>query len=385
MSTTIRTAGFTDIEADTTDIVRRVKLIAVCMLYKIGELAISYDDLNAAYDESGLAGLFGDKFRRSPRSPRDVARTAVKTGAFKKCTLTLPDETVTHDGFLSVTLVVQDERELVWVMKENWPDSLELDVPDRKVCTIRYYEPSPGVAPHRLTVDRVCAMSEAAEQAIDKIQKAYAVFLDHYNGGHVRQTMSNIIDTLNPVPYRGTKGDGAYAVHPKHLPVVRALRKFVGEVSARAKKSTGDLDCSFRVTKIDDEVDDDKNDLLTDLMAHIDRKSADMSSEIRERLASGEGITPTESSRMTAELSQLETMAKEFDELLGLAAGDISKKVAATRIAVRKAWRAEVAPEVVEEDVSAIPTESLIPVTPRAGDDQIDLFQNQNAPIGDVA
>lgn len=316
--------------------VRKVKLIALCLLYKIGDLEIDGDDLNKAYDESGLAAIFGDKFRRKKRNPRDVARNAVKTGEFRNVEIFLPSGGKTCVGWLTINQVLATEKEIVWAVKENWPDSENLDVPDRKVCTITYRDD----LPERLHIDRTADLSPITEKALQRIQQAYQVFLTHYNGAHVRQMMLRICESMNPVPYRGEKGDGAYAVHPKYAEQVRAIKRFVKLVTDLARHPLGgELDCTFRITKIDDEIEEDRQDLIDDLGGHIKRRAHDLTEEIERKLRTGKELTAYDDRLISENLESLEVMAAEFDTLLGLAKGDISKKVAAARMKVREAWR----------------------------------------------
>jgi hypothetical protein len=185
--------------------------------FTISDMKVTYGQLQQAFSSAGI----DEKYLPKPISPRDAFRRATKIAEAKRITLN-------NEQYLNLLVrevkMSNDEivRQLVREVVDSKNVRLEyLPVANMKLENDTNFITEPLVPEYDMYIDET--------KALLKVENAFDMCKDNYNGRHVRELVQSILNGCDPVSVRPS--GGVYFTPEKYAGTVQALSSMVQELS----------------------------------------------------------------------------------------------------------------------------------------------------------
>ncbi|OPX87900.1 MAG: hypothetical protein A4E53_02272 [Pelotomaculum sp. PtaB.Bin104] len=261
--------------------------------FTITDCRIKRADLEAMFTEAGIDNAYMPK----EINKRDAFRRAAKVGEVKKAPLN-------DDQFLNV--MVRDVRQ----DKDNIIKQLVREVVDAKNERLEYKPVANLSLFDELHVIPIVDMNYSERLAASKIESAFEIEKENYDGRTIRNIVMNVLKDCKPVAVRPS--GGVYFVPQEYQPIIDSLRVFVERASDHS--ITGFKSRLYKVPVVNAE--EQLQMLEESLEDQVKAEAGSMVEEMTKLIKSGKDISQSAAAKYIQRVKDLSNMVKRYEEML---------------------------------------------------------------------
>jgi hypothetical protein len=262
--------------------------------FTITDCRITRDDLENIFGVTGL----DKKFLPKPINQRDAFRRATSSGEVKRTPYG-------DDMFLNIMVrdVRQDSKTIERQLLREIVDSKNTKLEHRPVCRMMFNETDFHVIPME-------DMIREERDACDRIEMAYEMRKENYDGRTCRDIINDVLRECRPVAMRSS--GGVYFVPKEFEETIEALQAFCERVSAYS--ITRYKSKLYRVPVVN--ADEQLEMLEESVEEQVKKSSESMIAEMTKILLEGKKVTQNLAGQYVDKAKSLRKMVESYREML---------------------------------------------------------------------